>query len=261
MKRSRKPLVSGTFVCAVLVALVAGMSGARAQDSRPESRPARLLSVLELYTSQGCSSCPAADALFVDMARDPSLLVLTLPVDYWDYLGWKDTLAHSAFSQRQRSYAKARGDGQIYTPQAIIDGAAHTVGSDRQAMNQIVKAHQSSPLPLDVGISEHGSLIRITVSGTLAGTARAGSIWILPVARRRSVSIQRGENRGREVSYANVVRGLMRVGEWRGEAMTLEVPASLVKQADADTFAVLIHSDDAKIGRVIGAAKAPGFAQ
>ncbi len=246
-------MLAGAFVYTALVAVMATMSGAFAQDSRPP----RLLSVLELYTSQGCSSCPTADALFVDMARDPSLLVLTLPVDYWDYLGWKDTLAHSAFSQRQRSYAKARGDGQIYTPQAIIDGAAHTVGSDRQAMNQIVKAHQASPLPLNVSISDQGSQIRITVSGT----GKPGSIWILPVARKRSVAIQRGENRGREVVYANVVRGLMRVGDWRGESMTLDVPASLVKQADADTFAVLIHSDDAKIGRVIGAAKAPGFEQ
>ena len=253
MKRARNLVLAGAFACAAIAAMLAAASVAFAQDSRAP----RLLSVLELYTSQGCSSCPTADALFVDMARDPSLLVLTLPVDYWDYLGWKDTLAHSAFSQRQRSYAKARGDGQIYTPQAIIDGAAHTVGSDRQAMNQIIKAHQASPLPLDVKISEHGQMISITVSGT----ARAGSIWILPVARKRSVAIQRGENRGREVTYANVVRGLMRVGDWRGEAMTLDVPASLVKQADADTFAVLIHSDDAKIGRVIGAAKAPGFGQ
>ncbi len=244
---------AGAFAYTALVAVMATMSGAFAQDNRPP----RLLSVLELYTSQGCSSCPTADALFVDMARDPSLLVLTLPVDYWDYLGWKDTLAHSAFSQRQRSYAKARGDGQIYTPQAIIDGAAHTVGSDRQAMNQIVKAHQASPMPLNVSISDQGSQIRITVSGM----GKPGSIWILPVARKRSVAIQRGENRGREVVYANVVRGLMRVGDWRGESMTLDVPASLVKQADADTFAVLIHSDDAKIGRVIGAAKAPGFEQ
>ncbi len=236
-----------------IAALMADVPAAAAQDAR---KP-KLSSVIELYTSQGCSSCPSADALFVELARDPSLLVLTLPVDYWDYLGWKDTLAHSAFSQRQRSYAKARGDGQIYTPQAIIDGAAHAVGSDRQAMSQIVKAHQASPMPLDVSISEQGAQIRIAVSGT----ARAGSIWVLTVARKRTVAIQRGENRGREVAYANVVRSLTRIGEWRGETMTLDIPASLVTHPDADTFAVLVHSDDSKIGRVIGAAKSPRFAQ
>ena len=151
MKRAQNLILAGTFACAAFAAAIVGISGAFAQDSRVP----RVLSVLELYTSQGCSSCPTADALFVDMARDPSLLVLTLPVDYWDYLGWKDTLAHTAFSQRQRSYAKARGDGQIYTPQAVIDGVAHTVGSDKQAMNQIVKTHQASPMPLDVSISEN----------------------------------------------------------------------------------------------------------
>ncbi len=210
------------------------------QDARTEGAKPR--AVLELFTSQGCSSCPAADALFVEMARDPNLLVLTLPVDYWDYLGWKDTLAHAAFSQRQRAYAKRRGDGQIYTPQAVIDGVAHAVGSDRRAMDQIV-------------VSEAAGQIRISLSGQ----ARPGSIWVLPVARARAVSIQRGENRGREVAYANVVRGLMRVGDWRGEPMTLELPKTLVSQADADTYAVLVHSEDGKIGRIIGAAKAPRF--
>jgi hypothetical protein len=133
-------------------------------EPKPEAAGVKPRAVLELFTSQGCSSCPAADALFVELARDPSLLVLTLPVDYWDYLGWKDTLAHAAFSQRQRLYAKTRGDGQIYTPQAVIDGAAHTVGSDRHAMEQILIAHRATPLPLDVAVTEHGDQMRVTIS-------------------------------------------------------------------------------------------------
>ncbi len=224
----------------------AAQSGAPAQAGKPRA-------VLELFTSQGCSSCPAADALFVRMARDPSLLVLTLPVDYWDYLGWKDTLAQPAFTQRQRAYAKTRGDGQIYTPQAIIGGAAHAVGSDLHAMDQVIAAGQ--PLPLDIAVSESGDRITLTISGS----AQTGAIWLAPVSRLRTVPIQRGENRGRDGVYANVVRGLMRVGDWRGEAMTLELPRSLARPGDADTYAVLIHSEDGKIGRIIGAAKAPGF--
>lgn len=223
-----------------------------AQDPGVSRKPR---AVLELFTSQGCSSCPAADALFVEMARDPSLIVLTLPVDYWDYLGWKDTLAHAAFSQRQRGYAKTRGDGQVYTPQAIIDGVAHSVGSDKQAMTQIIAAHQATPLPLDVRVEEIGGQIRISASG-MAG---AGSIWVLPIARARKVAIQRGENRGRDVAYANVVRGMMRVGDWRGEAMSLDLPASLVQLPDADTYVVLIHSDHGKVGRIIGAGRSPRF--
>jgi hypothetical protein len=234
----------------VAAVVLGGTVPGHAQDAGAAARPR---AVVELFTSQGCSSCPPADTLFVEMARDPSLIVLTLPVDYWDYLGWKDTLAHAAFSQRQRGYAKARGDGQVYTPQAIIDGVAHAVGSDKQAMTQIIAAHQATPLPLDVRVQESGGQIRVSVSGS----AGAGSVWILPVARFRKVAIQRGENRGREVAYANVVRGMMRVGDWRGEAMSLELPSSLVQQADADTYVVLVHSDVGKVGRIIGAAKAP----
>ncbi|MGL4437928.1 MAG: DUF1223 domain-containing protein [Bosea sp. (in: a-proteobacteria)] len=242
--------MSGWQLAAVL--LMGGMVPVQAQDSVQPRKPR---AVLELFTSQGCSSCPAADALFVEMARDPSLIVLTLPVDYWDYLGWKDTLAHAAFSQRQRGYAKTRSDGQVYTPQAIIDGVAHAVGSDKQAMTQIITAHQATPLPLDVRVREAGGQINISVSGTAA----AGSIWVLPVARFRSVAISRGENRGREVAYANVVRGMMRVGDWRGEAMTIDLPVNLVQQADAETYVVLIHKDEGKVGRILGAAKAPRF--
>ncbi len=233
---------------------VAWSGHALAQSADPRV-PQKPRAVLELFTSQGCSSCPAADALFVEMARDPKILALTLPVDYWDYLGWKDTLAHSAFSQRQRAYAKSRGDGQIYTPQAVIDGVAHAVGSDRQSIEQIIAAHKGLSLPLDVTVTETATGVKVSVTGD----ATAGSIWILPVARSRTIAIQRGENRGREVVYANVVRGLMRVGDWRGEALTLELPKSLVTQADADTYVVLVHSDEGKIGRIIGAAKAPKF--
>src|SRR5918993_3798564 len=87
--------------------------------------------VVELFTSQGCSSCPPADAYLVELARRPDIVALTLPIDYWDYLGWKDTLAHSAFSARQRAYAGARGDRQVYTPQAVVNGRELFVGSNR----------------------------------------------------------------------------------------------------------------------------------
>lgn len=242
------------FGLAAFIAALAlgGLTTASAQDSTSNRKPR---AVLELFTSQGCSSCPPADALFVELARDPSLIVLTLPVDYWDYLGWKDTLAHSAFSQRQRGYAKTRGDGQVYTPQAIIDGVVHAVGSDRQALKQAIAARQATPLPLDVTIRESGQQVRISISGTSA----TGSIWVLPVARSRHVVIQRGENRGRDVAYVNVVRGLMRVGDWRGETMSLDLPLSLVQQTDADTYIVLVHRDEGKVGRIMGAAKAPRF--
>src|SRR5262245_16170104 len=95
--------------------------------------------VIELFTSQGCSSCPAADKLLAEIARDPNIVAMTLAVDYWDYIGWKDTLAIAGHTTRQRAYAKVRGDRQVYTPQAVINGIAHVLGSDRAAIERTIK--------------------------------------------------------------------------------------------------------------------------
>ncbi len=238
--------------CLIAVGAMAASGAASAQEQPREQRPR---AVLELFTSQGCSSCPAADALFVRLARDPELIVLTLPVDYWDYLGWRDTLAHAAFSTRQRRYAKARGDGQIYTPQAVVDGAAHTVGSDREAIERLVAQRPEPRLPLGVAVRRKGDMVSVTVSGQ-AGAAQ-GSVWIAPVARERSVAIQRGENKGREVTYANVVRALTRVGDWRGQDLTIDLPASLTATSDSDGFVVLVQADEGRPGRILGAARGP----
>ena len=235
------------FLAQAILLVIAGTAFAAEPGSKPRA-------VLELFTSQGCSSCPAADALFVEMARDPGLMVLTFPVDYWDYLGWKDTLAQPAFSQRQRAYAKMRGDGQIYTPQAVIDGATHAVGSDRRALEDAMAAHrQAGPLPLDVTVRAERDQFLVIVKGAAA----SGSIWVLPIAASRHVAVQRGENKGREIAYANVVRGMMRVGDWRGEPMSLSLPKTLVRHADADGFVVLVQGDEGKIGRILGAAEGP----
>ena len=106
--------------------LVLGGAVVRAEPAERQPK-----AVIELFTSQGCSSCPPADALFVELSKNPDLIALTLPVTYWDYLGWKDTLGKDSFAKRQKFYAKARGDGQVYTPQAVVNGASHVVGSDK----------------------------------------------------------------------------------------------------------------------------------
>src|SRR3954469_735368 len=96
-----------------------------------DSANAQPRAVLELFTSQGCSSCPPADKIIGDLAKDPSIIALSMPIDYWDYLGWKDTLADSRFSARQKAYSRMRGDRDVYTPQVIVNGSAHVIGSDR----------------------------------------------------------------------------------------------------------------------------------
>src|SRR5437016_4740076 len=109
--------------------------------------------VVELFTSQGCSSCPAADKLLGDLARDPTLVTLSLAVDYWDYLGWKDTLAVSGHSNRQRAYAKTRGDREVYTPQVVINGTAHVLGSDRAAIERAIAQTKQNTTPLSLAVT------------------------------------------------------------------------------------------------------------
>src|SRR5271169_6656660 len=113
--------------------LIAGFLITTYGIARAESR-----ALLELFTSQGCSSCPAADKLLGDLAADPSLIALSLPIDYWDYLGWKDTLASPGDSARQRAYAHVRGDRQVYTPQIVVNGAMHVLGSDQSAVERMI---------------------------------------------------------------------------------------------------------------------------
>ena len=126
---------SAPLLSAAAALLMLGADAARAQA--PDLQPR---AVVELFTSQGCSSCPPADALFVDLAKQPDIITLTLPVTYWDYLGWKDTLGKDSFAKRQKYYAKARGDGQVYTPQAVINGAAHVVNYKTEDFVARVKA-------------------------------------------------------------------------------------------------------------------------
>ena len=120
--------------------------------------------VVELFTSQGCSSCPAADKLLGELARDPSVIALSLPIDYWDYLGWKDTLADSRFTARQKAYSRMRGDRDVYTPQAIVNGAAHVIGSDRARIEGAIKDSGKGGKVTSVVTSPMTSAVRTLLS-------------------------------------------------------------------------------------------------
>ena len=132
---------------ALSLAVVASAACCPRRAARAEPR-----AVIELFTSQGCSSCPPADKLAGELAQDPSLLVMSLPVDYWDYLGWKDTLANPGHTKRQRAYSKTRGDREVYTPQVVVNGMAHVLGSDRSAIENAIKhtGKQAGTLSLPV---------------------------------------------------------------------------------------------------------------
>jgi hypothetical protein len=219
--------------------------------------------VVELFTSQGCSSCPAADRLMGELARDPTLLTLSLPVDYWDYLGWKDTLALHGNSTRQREYALTRGDREVYTPQAVINGVAHALGSDRAAIEAaIAKTRQSAALLMvPVTLTVAGGTLTVHVAAA-ADDSRKGEVWLCPVTGKAIVKVGRGENGGSTLAYYNVVRRWIRLGGWNGSAQDFSVPLAQLSGAgysldDVDHVAVIVQSDKAgKPGLMLGAATA-----
>lgn len=169
--------------------------------------------VLELFTSQGCSSCPPADRLFERLANDPQFIVMSLPVDYWDRLGWKDTFAKHAFTERQRAYAGMRGDGQVYTPQAVVNGSEHANGASLLAID--ASAETTPPPRLPIKAKQQGEAIDVAVDATRPGSPRA-TVLLLPYLASREVAIGRGENSGTKITYTNIVRDIIPIGEWTG---------------------------------------------
>lgn len=212
--------------------------------------------VVELFTSQGCSSCPAADKLLGELAKDPSVLPISLSVDYWDYLGWKDTLALPGHAKRQRAYAKARGDRAVYTPQMVINGTTHVLGSDKQAIERAV-THARAHAQLPVKVAVAGGKINVEIPAARQ-PGQSAEVWLCPLSQAVPVNIGRGENRGHNIVYTNVVRGWIKLGEWKGEPLVVSKPVSeILAKGKFDGVAILVQSGkpDAP-GVVYGAATA-----
>jgi hypothetical protein len=210
--------------------------------------------VIELFTSQGCSSCPPADALLAEYAGRDDILALSFNVDYWDMLGWKDTLASHDNTERQRNYALARGDGQVYTPQAVIDGRTHVVGSNRAAIERALSADDGLPVPISLSLS--GDSLSVAIGERAAADLPHATLWLVLYDRSVTVPIERGENTGRTITYSNVVRRLRPITMWKGEPMAVDLPKSEIKQAKVGSCAVLLQaeSDGGLPGRILGAA-------
>jgi len=217
--------------------------------------------VVELFTSQGCSSCPPADKILGELAKDPSVIALSLPIDYWDYLGWKDTLADSRFSARQKAYSHMRGDRDVYTPQVVVNGAAHVIGSDRARIEGAIKdtGKTDKVMSLPVTMSLSGKQLTVSVAAAKdANTPTRGEIWLCSISKAVPIAIGRGENSGREVIYHNVVRNLLKVGDWNGSPGSWTVPLDSVMRDGIDAAAVLVQDGSRdKPGRMLGAAFTP----
>jgi hypothetical protein len=234
------------FLALSVAVLLASGTVVRAQNAAPPVK-----AVVELFTSQGCSSCPPADAFFAELSKDPSVIALTLPVTYWDYLGWKDTLGQEVFTKRQKFYAKARGDGQVYTPQAVINGAGHLVGSDKVDIERGLR-QPGRGFATRVALREQGDTLRISLSA--AEQPGSAGVWVVPTSRLVSVPIGRGENQGKTIAYANVVRGMIRVSDWDGKETVLTTPLATTRAAEADSYVVLVQAEQpGKYGMMPGA--------
>ncbi len=206
------------------------------------------LVVVELYTSQGCSSCPPADALLTKLAERDDVLALALHVDYWDYIGWADKFADPAYTVRQRSYAQALGNRMIYTPQMIIGGAAHVVGSKVNDVIDQIDTERALSSPITLMLSRNGGRISISASST-EGRTKPMVVQLVRFDPSETTAITRGENAGRTIGYTNIVKSWDKVKNWDG-SKPLDIS---VRVAGTEQVAVIIQS--AGFGRILAAAQ------
>lgn len=183
--------------------------------ARAQARPV----LVELFTSQSCSSCPPADALLGELARRPDVIALSFHVDYWDRLGWKDPFSSPAWTRRQRDYGQQFNLRAIYTPQIVVDGALEMVGSDRRAVDRALAAARPAGVAVTVTRDAEGLLLRV---GAGEGAARVLLAAYIPGATTRVLG---GENSGRTLTDTNIVRRLDAVGSWTGAEASWRVPA------------------------------------
>ncbi len=204
--------------------------------------------VVELYTSQGCSSCPAADALLKDLSDRDDVIALALHVDYWDYIGWKDPFGDPAHADRQRAYAIAGHRQSIYTPEMVINGQTDIVGAKAMKLAKAISEHAKIPARVNLKIRRDGD--RLTISAQKRESVSGPmTVHMLRYTPRRVTTIERGENAGKTIEYANVVENWQVLDTWDGAG-----PLSVVAPVSGNKPAVvIIQAQDA--GPILAAAR------
>lgn len=226
----------------VAAMLVAAWPLAGAADDHPV--------VVELFTSQGCSACPPADAMLAELAAMPGVIALALHVDYWDYIGWEDTFGDAAFTARQESYARASGERTVYTPQFIVGGVDPVVGADAMAVMDHLRVHAGAAQTVDLRAVREGDVLRID-GVAVAPALRPMAVQVVRYRPAETVDIGHGENAGHTIAYANIVTDWQTVAEWSGlEPLTAEVPVT-----GGDPVVVILQEPGP--GRIVAAAVLP----
>jgi len=243
--------------CAFMVA-VAGLVTVTLVTMTPVSKAETILNnpkaVVELFTSQGCSSCPPADAILHRLSDEGEVITLAFHVDYWNYLGWEDTLSSRESTKRQYAYADADNRRSVYTPQVIVNGGAHVVGSDYGAIKMLISddPDRENHLPVGVDIVRNGSLLKIMVS---SGTGTA-NIAVAYFKNATMVDVERGENAGRTITYRHAVRDFRIIGTWNGAETSYDLPLATLADRQVDGVAVMVQKavKEKLPGHIIGAA-------
>ena len=238
--RPASPILAGLCFCLAL------SGAAEAESLRQETK-----AVVELFTSQGCASCPPADALLTSLAERGDVVALAYHVDYWDYIGWEDTFGEKDFSDRQRGYAKSWGSTRIFTPQMVINGGEGVVGSRR---DEVQDAVTSAQLPLPVSLSVHGDMLKLGVPAD--DTLEDATIWLVRYLDRADVAIDKGENAGKTMVYTQVVVDRQVIGMWEAAAgAEIKLPLEQFAGEDNGGLAILIQSEHNGLpGPILGAA-------
>ena len=207
--------------------------------------------VVELFTSQGCSLCPPADAYLGELARRDDVLALSFHVDYWNYIGWRDPFSKRQWSKRQRAYGDTLKRRYVYTPQIVVDGAAEAVGSKRARVAELIEAALGAKkIAIEISHPDRDNIrIRIPAEAGYAGPE--ATVWLAFYDYERTTSIAAGENNGATLTNTNIVRSLARIGTWRGAVMEWTLPVEAVGGSGRDGCAILVQAGGN--GRIIGA--------
>ena len=238
-----RPIFGTALGIVTLVALV--------HPATAESMRTRPKAVVELFTSQGCASCPPADALLTMLAEEDDVVALAYHVDYWDYVGWEDTFGDVAFSDRQRAYAESWGSSRIYTPQMVVNGTKGVIGSRR---SEVHGALDGASLPLPVDISRSGDMLKIAIPPNTA--LENAVVWMVTYVDRADVTIASGDNAGKSMVYTQVVTNRQVLGMWEGvTGADLKLPIPEVLADNSTGIAVIVQQEaDGLPGPILGAA-------
>ena len=205
-------------VFAMALGIAVAIVGLGAPSAQAEERKV----VVELFTSQGCSSCPPADALLAELATRDDVVALALHVDYWDYIGWKDSFGDPRNTARQKAYAAARGENMVYTPQMVVNGQHAIVGTKAMKLADLIARHKAVGHRIDLQAQRDGDELRIRANGALQTPVQVHVVRYIP---HKDVDVRKGENAGRTLEYSNIVTEWSVVGDWTGDApLSISVP-------------------------------------